>query len=219
MKGIIGKKVGMTQLFDESGAVVPVTVIEAGPCYVTQVKTVDVDGYNAIQLGFEEVAERKLTKGQKGHLQKAGTPTVRRLREMRSDDGDTQFGPSSFNLGDVIKADIFQDGEIVDVVGISKGKGFAGAVKRYHFAGGPKTHGQSDRHRAPGSRGAGTTPGHTWPGAKGPGQMGNEQVTVQNLKIALVDAERNLIAIRGAVPGPRGGLVLVRASKKGKKKA
>ena len=212
MKGIIGKKVGMTQLFDEKGAVVPVTVIEAGPCYVTQVKTVETDGYNAIQLGFEEVAERKLTKGQKGHLQKAGTPIVRRLREMRSDEGDT-----TFNLGDVIKADIFQDGEIVDVIGISKGKGFAGAVKRHNFAGGPKTHGQSDRHRAPGSRGAGTTPGHTYPGLRGPGHMGSDQVTVQNLKIALVDAERNLIAIRGAVPGPRGGLVLVRASKKGKK--
>lgn len=209
MKGIIGKKVGMTQLFDEKGAVVPVTVIEAGPCYVTQVKTVETDGYSAIQLGFEEVAERKLTKGQKGHVQKAGTPTVRRLREMRSDEGDTQY-----NLGDVIKADIFQDGEIVDVTGISKGKGFAGAVKRHGFAGGPKTHGQSDRHRAPGSRGAGTTPGHTYPGLRGPGHMGDEQVTVQNLKIALVDAERNLIAIRGAVPGPRGGLVLVRASKK-----
>jgi large subunit ribosomal protein L3 len=214
MKGIIGKKVGMTQLFDEKGAVVPVTVIEAGPCYVTQVKSVENDGYNAIQLGFEEVAERKLTKGQKGHLEKAGTPTVRRLREMRSDDGDTQY-----NLGDVIKADIFEDGEIVDVIGISKGKGFAGAVKRHHFAGGPKTHGQSDRHRAPGSRGAGTTPGHTYPGLRGPGHMGDEQVTVQNLKIALVDAERNLIAIRGAVPGPRGGLVLVRASKKKGKKA
>jgi large subunit ribosomal protein L3 len=202
----------MTQLFDEKGVVVPVTVIEAGPCYVTQVKTVETDGYNAIQLGFEEVVERKLTKGQKGHLQKAGTPTVRRLREVRSDDGDPQY-----NLGDVIKADIFQDGEIVDVTGISKGKGFAGGVKRYGFAGGPKTHGQSDRHRAPGSRGAGTTPGHTYPGLRGPGHMGNEQVTVQNLKIALVDAERNLIAIRGAVPGPRGGLVLVRASKKAQK--
>jgi large subunit ribosomal protein L3 len=212
MRGIIGKKVGMTQLFDESGTVVPVTVIEAGPCYVTQVKTVDTDGYNAIQLGFEEVAERKLTKGQKGHLQKAGTPTVRRLREMRSDEGDTQF-----NLGDVIKADIFQDGDMVDVIGISKGKGFAGAVKRHGFAGGPKTHGQSDRHRATGSRGAGTTPGHTWPGSKAPGHMGSDQVTVQNLKIALVDADRNLIAIRGAVPGPRGGLVLVRAARKGKK--
>jgi large subunit ribosomal protein L3 len=214
MKGIIGKKVGMTQLFDESGTVVPVTVIEAGPCYVTQVKTVDVDGYNAIQLGFEEVAERKLTKGQKGHLQKAGTPIVRRLREMRSEDGDTPY-----SLGDVVKADIFQDGELVDVIGISKGKGFAGGVKRHGFGGGPKTHGQSDRHRATGSRGAGTTPGHTWPGSRAPGQMGNDQVTVQNLKIALVDAERNLIAVRGAVPGPRGGLVLVRASKKGSKKA
>jgi large subunit ribosomal protein L3 len=213
MKGIIGKKVGMTQLFDESGAVVPVTVIEAGPCYVTQVKTVETDGYNAIQLGFEEVAERKITKGEKGHLQKAGTPTVRRLREMRSDDA------TQYNLGDVIKADIFQDGEIVDVVGISKGKGFAGAVKRHGFGGGPKTHGQSDRHRATGSRGAGTTPGHTWPGSRAPGQMGNDQVTVQNLKIALVDAERNLIAIRGAVPGPRGGLVVVRAARKGQKKA
>lgn len=214
MKGIIGKKVGMTQLFDEKGAVVPVTVIEAGPCYVTQVKTVETDGYNAIQLGYEEVAERKLTKGEKGHVQKAGTPTVRQLREMRSDDGDTQY-----NLGDVIKADIFEDGEIVDVIGISKGKGFAGAVKRHGFSGGPKTHGQSDRHRAPGSRGAGTTPGHTYPGLRGPGHMGDAQVTVQNLKIALVDAERNLIAIRGAVPGPRGSLVVVRASKKKGKKA
>ena len=210
MRGIIGKKVGMTQLFDETGVDVPVTVIEAGPCYVTQVKTVEVDGYNAIQLGFEEVAERKLTKGQKGHLQKAGTPTVRRLREMRFDDA------AQYNLGDVIKADIFQDGDLVDVIGISKGKGFAGGVKRHGFAGGPKTHGQSDRHRATGSRGAGTTPGHTWPGSRAPGHMGSDQVTVQNLKIALVDAERNLIAIRGAVPGPRGGLVVVRAAKKAK---
>ncbi len=214
MKGIIGKKVGMTQLFDDSGMVVPVTVIEAGPCYVTQVKTIESDGYNAVQLGFEEVAERKLTKGQKGHLKKAGAPIVRRLREFRSDDVP-QFAP-----GDVVKADIFQDGEFVDVVGISKGRGFAGAVKRHGFRGGPKTHGQSDRHRATGSRGAGTTPGHTFPGTKAPGQMGNERVTVQNLKIALVDAERNLIAVRGAVPGPRGGLVLVRgAVKKVKPKA
>jgi large subunit ribosomal protein L3 len=212
MKGIIGKKVGMTQLFDASGAVVPVTVIEAGPCYVTQVKTVATDGYAAIQLGFEEVAERKLTKGQKGHVKKAGTPIVRRLREMRSEDGD-----ATYNLGDVIKADIFEDGEIVDVIGISKGKGFAGAVKRYGFAGGPKTHGQSDRHRAPGSRGSGTTPGHTYRGLRSPGHMGDDRVTVQNLKIALVDAERNLIAIRGAVPGPRGGLVLVRTAKRAKK--
>ena len=213
MKGIIGKKVGMTQLFDASGMVVPVTVIEAGPCFVTQVKTVQSDGYNAVQLGFEEVAERKLTKGQKGHLQKANVPTVRRLREVRSED-IAQYTP-----GDVIKADVFQDGDIVDVIGISKGKGFAGAVKRHGFAGGPKTHGQSDRHRATGSRGAGTTPGHTFPGSRAPGHMGDARVTVQNLKVALVDPERNLIAIRGAVPGPRGGLVLVCEAKKAVKKA
>jgi large subunit ribosomal protein L3 len=212
MKGILGKKVGMTQLFDASGVAVPVTVIEAGPCYVTQVKTVESDGYNALQLGFEEVIERKLTKGEKGHLQKAGAPTLRRLREVRAEDA------GQFNPGDVIKADIFQDGDIVDVIGISKGRGFAGAVKRYHFAGGPKTRGQSDRHRTPGSRGAGTTPGHTWPGTRGPGHMGDARVTVQNLKVALVDAERNLIAVRGAVPGPRGGLVLVRAAVKAKQK-
>lgn len=211
MKGILGKKVGMTQLFDASGVVVPVTVIEAGPCYVTQVKTVETDGYNAVQLGFDEVAERRLTKGQQGHLKKAGAPTVRRLREVRSED-TVQYSP-----GDVIKADIFEDGELVDVVGVSKGRGFAGAVKRHGFRGGPKTHGQSDRHRAVGSRGAGTTPGHTFPGTRAPGHMGNERVTVQNLKIALVDAERNLIAVRGAVPGPRGGLVLVRSAVKAQK--
>lgn len=211
MKGILGKKVGMTQLFDERGVVVPVTVIEAGPCYVTQVKTVETDGYHAIQLGFDEVPERKLTKGQKGHLQKAGAPMVRRVREVRSDEA------APYSPGDVIKADIFQDGELVDVVGISKGRGFAGGVKRHGFRGGPKTHGQSDRWRAPGSRGAGTTPGHTFPGTKGPGQMGNKRVTVQNLTIALVDAERNLIAVKGAVPGPRGGLVLVRTAVKSQK--
>lgn len=204
MRGILGKKIGMTQLFDDAGVVVPVTVIEAGPCYVTQVKTVDTDGYNAVQIGYEEVPERKLTKGQLGHLAKAGDTLVRRLQELRYAD------MPEHSLGDVIKADIFQEGEAVDVVGISKGKGFAGAVKRHGFAGGPKTHGQSDRHRATGSRGAGTTPGHTYPGAKAPGQMGNKRVTVQNLKVALVDAERNLLAIKGAVPGPKGGLVFVR---------
>lgn len=203
MRGILGKKVGMTQLFDESGNVVPVTIVEAGPCYVTQVKTVETDGYNAVQLGFDEVPERKLTNGQRGHLQKSGAPLLRRLREIRSTE------PPAHALGDIIKADIFEEGDVVDVVGISKGRGFAGAVKRHGFAGGPKTHGQSDRHRATGSRGAGTTPGHTFPGSKAPGQMGNKRVTVQNLKIALVDPERNLLAIRGAVPGPRSGLVLV----------
>lgn len=208
MKGILGRKIGMTQLFDDSGEVVPVTVIEAGPCYITQVKTEDTDGYNAIQVGFEEVPERKLTKGQLGHLQKASVPVLRVLREVRL------LGAPEHVLGDIIKADVFAEGELVDVTGTSKGKGFAGAVKRHGFRGGPKTHGQSDRHRAPGARGAGTTPGHTFRGTKGPGQMGNKRVTVQNLKVALVDAERNLIAIKGAVPGPRQGLVFIRTAAK-----
>jgi len=208
VKGILGRKVGMTQLFDDSGAVVPVTVIEAGPCYVTQVKAEDTDGYNAIQIGFDETPERKLTKGQLGHLKKSNTPTLRVLREVRLT-GGAEHAP-----GDVIKADVFAEGELVDVTGTSKGKGFAGGVKRHGFAGGPKTHGQSDRHRAPGSRGAGSTPGHTFPGTKGAGQMGNKRVTVQNLKVALVDAERNLIAVQGAVPGPRQGLVFVRTAAK-----
>ncbi len=208
MRGILGKKVGMTQLFNENGTVVPVTVIEAGPCHVTQVKTLESDGYNAVQIGYEEVVERKLSKAQKGHLNKANVPTLRRLSELRHDNA------VELTLGDVIKADIFDEGEFVDVVGTSKGKGFTGVVKKYGFAGGPKTHGQSDRHRATGSRGAGTTPGHTFPGAKAPGHAGSHRVTVQNLKIALVDAERNLIAVRGAIPGPRGSLVLVKAAVK-----
>jgi large subunit ribosomal protein L3 len=208
VKGILGKKVGMTQLFDESGAAVPVTVIEAGPCYVTQVKVVDTDGYNAVQIGFDEVAERKLTKGEMGHLRKASAPALRHLHEVRLD------STPDVVLGDVVKADVFSEGELVDVVGTSKGRGFAGVVKRHGFRGGPKTHGQSDRHRAPGSRGAGTSPGHTFPGSKGAGQMGNSQVTVQNLKIALVDPERNLIAVKGAVPGPRNGLVFIQVAKK-----
>lgn len=208
MRGILGRKVGMTQLFDDSGKVVPVTIVEAGPCYVTQVKTVETDGYNAVQIGFEETPERKLTKGQRGHLAAAGAPNLRRLAELRY-----QSEPE-LSLGDEIKADVFDQGDYVDVTGVSKGKGFAGVVKRHGFAGGPKTHGQSDRHRAPGSAGAGTTPGHTFPGMKGPGQMGNKRVTVQNVQVALVDPDRNLLAIKGSVPGPRGGLVLVREAVK-----
>lgn len=212
MRGILGKKVGMTQLFDKSGAAIPVTIIEAGPCYVTQVKTVDSkDKYNAVQVGFEETAERKLTKGERGHLTKAGAPTLRHLHEFRYEE------LPALSVGDVIKADVFAEGEMVDVTGVSKGRGFQGGVKRYGFAGGPKTHGQSDRHRTPGSRGAGTTPGHTYPGMRGPGHMGDAQATVQNLKVALVDPERNLLAIRGAVPGARGSLVVVREAVKGKK--
>lgn len=213
MRGILGKKVGMTQLFDKSGAVIPVTIIEAGPCYVTQVKTEETDGYNAVQLGYEATAERKLTKGQRGHLLKSGAPMLRRLREFR------YVAAPGLIVGDVIKADIFAEGELVDVSGVSKGRGFSGAVRRHNFAGGPKTHGQSDRHRATGSRGAGTTPGHTLPGTRAPGQYGNANTTVQNLKVALVDAERNLIAVRGAIPGPRGALVVVHESLKAMNKA
>lgn len=213
MRGILGKKVGMTQLFDKSGAVIPVTIIEAGPCYVTQVKTAETDGYNAVQLGYEATAERKLTKGQRGHLLKANAPMLRRLREFRYEAAPV------LSVGDVIKADIFTEGELVDVSGVSKGRGFSGAVRRHGFAGGPKTHGQSDRHRATGSRGAGTTPGHTMPGTRAPGQYGNANTTVQNLKVALVDPERNLIAVRGAIPGPRGALVVVHESIKAMNKA
>jgi large subunit ribosomal protein L3 len=214
MRGILGKKVGMMQLFDESGAAVPVTIIEAGPCYVTQVKTIDTDGYHAVQLGFDEVAERKLSKGERAHLEKASAPTLRHLREFRYEEAP------ALNLGEVVKADVFQEGDFVDVTGITKGRGFAGAVKRWNFRGGPKTHGQSDRHRTPGSRGSGTTPGRTYRGIKSPGHYGNERVTVQNLKIALVDPERNLLAVRGAIPGARGGLVMVHdAVKKARKQA
>jgi large subunit ribosomal protein L3 len=211
MRGILGKKVGMTQLFDEKGNIVPVTIIEAGPCFVTQVKTTDRDGYNAVQIGFDEVPERKLTKGERGHLKAAGAPTVRQLRELRYSEAPR------LALGEVIKSDIFKEGELVDVVATSKGRGFAGAVKRHNFAGGPKTHGQSDRHRTPGSRGAGTTPGRTLPGTRGPGHYGDARTTVQNLRVALVDPERNLLAIRGAVPGARGALVLVREAVKSAK--
>jgi large subunit ribosomal protein L3 len=169
------------------------------------------DKYNAVQLGFEEVAERKLTKGERGHLGKAGAPNLRHLHEFR------YSATPNLNVGDVVKADVFQEGELVDVIGTSKGRGFAGVVKRFGFHGGPKTHGQSDRHRTPGSRGAGTTPGHTFPGTRNPGHYGDVQVTVQNLKVSLVDPERNLIAVRGAIPGARGSLVVVREAVKQKK--
>ncbi len=214
MKGILGRKVGMTQLFDEQGNVVPVTVIQAGPCYVTQIKTKETDGYNAVQIGFEEVPERKLTRGELGHLKRANVPPLRHLQEIRL--GDQEEPP--WTLGQQIRADIFSEGERVDVIGRSKGRGFAGAVKRHGFRGGPKTHGQSDRWRAPGSRGAGTTPGHTFPGTKGPGRMGNKRVTVLNLEVVLVDPERNLLAVKGAVPGPRTGLVFIRSARKGPRK-
>ncbi len=208
LKGLIGKKVGMTQIFDANGAAIPVTIIEAGPCYVTQVRLPDVDGYAAVQLGFDEVKQKRLTAGQVGHLKRNNLPPLRFLREFRHKEPDVKEG-------DKLTVDaVFTLGEHVDVIGTSKGKGFAGAVKRYHFRGGPKTHGQSDRERGPGSRGSGTTPGRVFKGARGPGHMGNERVTSQNLAVVLVDGERNLLGVRGAVPGPKGGMVMIQEARK-----
>jgi len=208
LKGLIGKKVGMTQIFDETGAVVPVTIIEAGPCYVTQVRLPEQDGYSAVQLGFDEIKPKRLTGGQLGHLKRNNLPPLRFLREFRAKDPELNEG-DKLTVGEV-----FSVGEQVDVIGTSKGKGFQGTVKRYHFRGGPKTHGQSDRQRAPGSRGSGTTPGRVYKGARGAGHMGSDRVTVQNLKVVLVDGERNLLGVRGAVPGAKGGLVLIRGARK-----
>jgi large subunit ribosomal protein L3 len=206
MKGLIGKKVGMTQLFDDSGKAVPVTVIKAGPCYVTQVRTVENDGYTAVQLGFEETKPQRLTGGQLGHLKKLDLPTLKYLREFRTED-EVAEGP-------MLTVEVFTEGDRVDIVGKSKGRGFAGVVKRYGFSGGPKTHGQSDRHRAPGSIGAGSTPGRVYKGKKMPGRMGNATVTSQNLLISRVDPENNLIAVRGSVPGPKNGLVVIKEARK-----
>jgi large subunit ribosomal protein L3 len=208
LKGLIGKKVGMTQIFDETGAVIPVTLIEAGPCVVTQVRTPALDGYSAVQLGFDETKPKRLTGGELGHLKRNNVAPLRFLREFRTSEPDVEEG-QTLNVGEV-----FSVGEKVDVVGTSKGKGFQGGVKRYHFRGGPKTHGQSDRHRAPGSRGSGTTPGRVYKGARGPGHMGDDRVTVQNLRVVLVDSERNLLGVRGAVPGGKGGLLLIQAARK-----
>ncbi|MFN7036723.1 MAG: 50S ribosomal protein L3 [Bellilinea sp.] len=208
-KGLIGKKIGMTQIFDDAGVAVPVTIIEAGPCYVTQIRRPEHDGYAAVQLGFGEVKPKRLTGGELGHLKRSGLnlPPLRFLREFRAKNPDVKEG-------ETVTVEAFTVGERVDVVGTSKGKGFQGGVKRYGFRGGPKTHGQSDRHRAPGSRSSGTTPGRVFKGSRGPGHMGNERVTAQHLKVVLVDAERNLIGVCGAVPGPRGGLVIIKEARK-----
>jgi large subunit ribosomal protein L3 len=208
MTGILGKKVGMTQLFDERGEVVPVTVIEAGPCYVTQVKTEEQDGYQSIQLGFGEIKAKRLTGGQKGHLNRNDLPMLRHLREVRVK------GETDYEVGQQIMVDIFQVGERVDVVGKSKGRGFAGTIKRHGFHRQPRTHGQSDRERAPGSIGATTGTARVFKGKRMAGRMGNARVTSQNLLVALVDPERNILAVRGSVPGPRGGLVLVKPARK-----
>jgi len=207
LKGLIGKKIGMTQIFDEAGAAVPVTLIEAGPCYVTQVRLPEKEGYAAVQLGFSEAKPKRLTGGQLGHLKKNELPPLRFLREFRIKDPATK-------PGDKVTVEIFKIGERVDVVGTSKGKGFAGAVKRYHFAGGPKTHGASDRLRAPGSSSSTTTPGRVYKGSRRPGHMGRERVTAQSLKVVLVDSERNLLGVRGAVPGAKGALLMIKDARK-----
>jgi large subunit ribosomal protein L3 len=208
MKGLIGRKIGMTQIFDDTGEVVPVTLIEAGPCYVTMIRRPKRDGYSSVQLGFGEVNPRKLTGGQLGHLKHYDLPPLRFLREFRVKKVE------DIKEGDKLTVELFAIGDRVDVIGTSKGKGFAGAVKRYGFRGGPKTHGQSDRLRAPGSRGATSTPGRVWKGSRGPGHMGSVKVTSQNIRVELVDMERNMIGVRGSVPGPRGGLVMVKEARK-----
>jgi large subunit ribosomal protein L3 len=200
----------MTQIIRESGEVVPVTVVEAGPCYVTQVRTPERDGYRAVQLGFGPAKPKHLTQGQLGHLSKAGLPELRHLREFRIRDDE------DYDVGQEVLVDVFAEVARVDVIAKSKGRGFAGVVKRYGFAGGPRTHGQSDRERAPGSIGACATPGKVWKGQKMPGRMGGKRVTAQNLEVVLVDPERNLLAVRGSVPGPNGGLVLIREARKQK---
>jgi large subunit ribosomal protein L3 len=206
--GIIGKKLGMIQLFQEDGTLEAVTVIEAGLCYVTQVKTEANDGYNAVQLGFG--AAKKLNSPEKGHLKNAGQQ-LRHLREFGIDD------TISVEVGQKVDVSIFEKGDKVDIVGISKGKGFAGGVKRYGFSGGPKTHGQSDRHRAPGSVGGTTYPGRVFKGTRMAGHMGDVRVTQRNLKVIQADPSRNLLFIRGTAPGAKDGLLLIRKTNKGSK--
>ena len=199
IQGLIGKKIGMTQRFQDGGEVV-VTAIEVGPCFVTQVKTEAKDGYNAVQLGFGE--SKRLNSAEKGHLKNIGQ--LGHLREVAVDDVAT------VQVGQKFDVDIFKAGDIIDVIGTSKGKGFAGGVKRYHFAGGPKTHGQSDRHRAPGSVGSTTTPGRVWKGQRMAGHMGHDRVTARNLRVIEVDLPRHVLWVRGAVPGHRKGTLIIR---------
>jgi large subunit ribosomal protein L3 len=203
IEGLLGRKIGMTQVFSAAGEAIPVTVIEVGPCVVTQIRNKDRDGYEAVQIGFGEVTPKSLTKPEQGHLSGAGR-LVRHLREFDADNIEDH------RVGQVLSADVFEPGQIIDVTGTSKGRGFQGVVRRHGFSGGPKTHGQSDRHRAPGSIGAGTDPGHVWKGTRMAGRMGNRRVTVQNLQVVEVLAEKHLLLVRGSVPGAKNGLVMVR---------
>lgn len=206
VRGLIGRKIGMTQVFLDDGTMQAVTAIEAGPCFVVQIKTEAKEGYDAIQLGFGQA--KRLNSPQKGHLK--GVGNLRYLREFEAAD------VSTLEIGQKVDAGLFQTGDLVDIIGTSKGKGFAGVVKRHHFAGGPKTHGQSDRHRAPGSIGATTTPGRVFKGMRMAGHMGNERVTVRHLKVIAADPERNLLLVKGAVPGGRNGILLINRSVKRK---
>jgi len=208
LKGLIGRKIGMTQIFDESGRAIPVTLLEAGPCFVSQIKNAETDGYSAVQLAFGEVKSKRLSKAELGHLKTNNLPPVRVLREFRTKKLE------GINPGDELKASVFAAGEYVDVIGTSKGKGFAGAMKRHGFHGGSKTHGQSDRQRSPGSSGSGTTPGRVYKGKRRPGHMGNVQVTSSHIRVAMVDPERNLIAVQGSVPGAKGGTVVIKEARK-----
>ncbi len=205
-KAIIGKKVGMTQIFDEAGKVIPVTVIEAGPCTVVQKKTEEKDGYTAVQLGYEDVAERKLTKPEMGHLKKAGVAAKKVLKEFKLD------AAAEMNVGDEVKVDVFAEGDRVDVTGISKGKGYAGVIKRHGAHRLKETHGTGPVHRHAGSMGPATDPSRIFKGKIGAGHMGCEQVTVLNLDVIKVDPELGIIAVRGAIPGPKGGVVYLRNS-------
>ena len=207
-KGLVGKKLGMTQLFDQNGNVVPVTVVEVGPCVVTQKKTVEKDGYEAVQVGFGDLKANKVNKPMKGHFAKGDVAPKRVLREFRLEDC------SALNVGDVLKADVFKEGERVDVTGISKGHGYAGVVKRWNAGRTPTSHGGGPVHRHAGSMGSSTDPSRIFPGKIGAGHMGVEQVTVQNLDVVKVDPELNMIVVRGAIPGPKGGIVYLKNSVK-----
>ena len=208
MKAIIGKKVGMSQIFDENGKVIPVTVIEAGPCTVVQKKTSEKEGYESVQLGFEDVPERKLSKPEMGHLNKAGVAPKKYLREFNLENA------AELNIGDIIKADTFKTGDFVDVTGTSKGHGYQGPIKRHGAQRTPTSHGGGPVHRHAGSMGSGTDPSRIFKGKIGAGHMGVEQVTVQNLDVVKVDPELNMIVVRGAIPGPKGGLVYVKSTAK-----
>ena len=202
-KGIIGKKIGMSQIFDENGNVIPVTIIEAGPCVVAQKKTVETDGYCSVQLGFEDVTEKKLNKAAKGHFKKAGVSLKRHLKEFKLDNA------ASMNVGDVITADTFVAGDRVDVTGTSKGHGYSGVIKRWNHHRLKETHGVGPVHREVGSMGANSSPSRVFKNKHMPGQYGNERVTIQNLEVVKVDAARNVLLIKGAIPGPKGGIVTV----------